>query len=263
MQSRTILRVLAVAMVVGVLSMVAVAATTETGNGAPSGEHYNLNIIGVSNPKNVNMDQAAGNVIFVPLVGKIGIKLYEGADFAVLDKNGTDGWASFQLPDPGLDPYVVGNVGDADVMSDYSVFVRSVGTPGGYATITTCADVVQSELLNFLSAQDAKVLNKAAELGGVASIEQVGQTVTLRDSGKSTFENVTAQLLTIVLQIAVDVNGDGVFEQTVYARVPIFDDMLQNEYWEYDNNGLKLLQVRFYPGVATDVSQTDLYLPAL
>ncbi len=146
---------------------------------------------------------------------------------------------------------------------DESVSKEEIGTPGGYATITTCADVVQSELLNFLSAQDAKVLNKAAELGGVASIEQVGQTVTLRDGGKSTFENVTAQLLTIVLAIAVDYNGEGVYETTVYARVPIFDDMLENEYWEYDNNGLKLLQVRFYPGVVTDVSQTDLYLPAL
>ncbi len=262
MQSRVTLSVLAIA-VVGMISAVAVAGVDQTGNGAPSGTHFNLNIIGVSNPKNVSMDQAAGGVIFVPLVGKVGIKLFEGPDFAVLDKNGTDGWASFQLPDPGLDPYVVGNVGDADVMSDYSVFVRPVGTPGGYATITTCADIVQSELLNFLSAQDAKVLNKAAEFGGVASIEQVGQTVTLREGGKSTFENVTAQLLTIVLEIAVDADGDGVFESTVYARVPIFDDMLENEYWEYDNHGLKVLQVRFYPGVATDVSATDLYLPAL
>ena len=263
MQSRATLGVLAMAMVVGMISTVAVGATAQTGNGAPSGYHFTLNIIGVDNPKNANMDQAAGGVIFVPLVGKVGIKLFEGPDFAVMDKNGTDGWASLQLPDPGLDPYIVGDVGNADTMADYSVFVRPLGTPGGYATVTTCADVVQSALLDFLGAQDARVLNKAAELGGVASIEQVGQTITLREGGKSTFENVTAQLLTIVLAIAVDVDGDGVFETTVYARVPIFDDMLENEYWEYDNHGLKLLQVRFYPGVVTDVSQTDLYLPAL
>ena len=263
MQSRATLSVLVVAMVVGMVSTLALGGTAETGNGAPSGNHFTLNIIGVSNPKNVNMDQSAGGVIFVPLMGKVGIKLFEGADFAVLDKNATDGWGSLQLPDPGLDPYIVGDVGDADTMADYSVFVRPLGTPGGYATVTTCADVVQSELLEFLGAQDAKVLNQAAELGGVASIEQVGQTVTLREGGKSTFENVTAQLLTIVLAIAIDMDGDGVFESTVYARLPIFDDMLENEYWEYDNNGLKLLQVRFYPGVVTDVSQTDLYLPAL
>jgi hypothetical protein len=58
-------------------------------------------------------------------------------------------------------------------------------------------------------------------------------------------------------------DGDGVFEETVYARVPIFDDILENEYWEYDNHGLKLLQIRFYPGVETNVSDSDQYLPAL
>ena len=263
MKHKAILGVLAATMVVSAVSLVATGAVAETGNGAPSGDHFTLNLVGVSNPKNVSMDQGAGSVIFVPLVGKIGIRLFEGADFAVLDKNGTDGWASFQLPDPGLDAYVVGDVGDADVMSDYSVFVRPLGTPDGYATITTCADVATSNLADFLSAQDVKVLNEAAELGGVASIEQVGQTVTLRDSGKSTFANVTAQLLTIVLEVAVDVDGDGVYEDTLYARVPIFDDMLENEYWEYDNNGLRVLQVRFYPGVETNVSDSDQYLPAL
>ena len=29
-------------------------------------------------------------------------------------------------------------------------------------------------------------------------------------------------------------------------RVPIFNDLLENEYWLYDNNGLRVLQVRFY-----------------
>jgi hypothetical protein len=43
---------------------------------------------------------------------------------------------------------------------------------------------------------------------------------------------------------------------TVYIRVPIFDDMLENEYWLYDNHGLKLLQVRFYP-IETDITYAD------
>ncbi len=28
--------------------------------------------------------------------------------------------------------------------------------------------------------------------------------------------------------------------------MPIFHDSLEGEYWEYDNYGLRLLQVRFY-----------------
>src|SRR5207244_11495977 len=45
----------------------AVAQQSTTGNGAPSGTHYDLNIIGVSHDKNANMNQASGHVIFVGL----------------------------------------------------------------------------------------------------------------------------------------------------------------------------------------------------
>jgi len=238
------------------------------GNGSPSGAHYNLNIIGTKE-KSADMDGSNGHVIFVPMEGKIKIELQEG-DFAVLDANGTDGVAQFQLPDPGLDPYVVGDAGDADIETDYSVFVRPLGKPGGWSTITTVADVIEANLAEFLSGKDLKVMNDAAELGGVASVEQVGQAITMRTKGKSTFTNVTAELLTIVLKVeyTYDADGDPNTEDddittTVYVRVPIFDDLIENEYWEYDNHGLKLLQVRFYPGVVSDVTDWDNKLPAL
>ena len=235
----------------------AMAVVDETGNGAPSGSHYSLNIIGVKNPKTADMTDSSGHVIFVPLTTKAKIELQEGEDFAVLDANGTDGPARFQLPDPGLDPYVIGgDMTGVDTVSDYSVFVRPLGKPGGWATITTCADVVETNLESFLSAQDAKALNRAGAFGGQCSIEQVGQEITMRTSGKSTFTNVTAELLTIVLQVEVDYDGDGIVDDTILVRVPIFNDILANEYWEYDNNGLKLLQVRFYP-VGTDVTYAD------
>src|SRR5438309_4431877 len=94
---------------VAALSATAVAAA-QTGNGAPSGSHFNLNIIGVSHDKNPNMNgNGSGNVIFVDLGSKTGdavttkILLSQAADgvFEVLDKNGTDGEASFTLPVPG------------------------------------------------------------------------------------------------------------------------------------------------------------------
>jgi hypothetical protein len=228
-----------------------------SGNGAPNGAHYNLNIIGVKNAKKTDMDGSNGHVIFVNLDGKSKIGLVEGDDYAVLDANGTDGdGALLQLPDPGLDPYVVGDKGDADTESEYSVFVRPLGKPGGYATITTCAEVVESNLATFLGAKDAKALNRAGEFGGQCSIEQVGSEITMRTKGKSYFTNVTAQLLTMVLKVEVDEDGDDIVDYTVYVRVPIFDPILEGEYWEYDNHDLKLLQVRFYP-VGTDVSEAD------
>lgn len=247
--------VLAVAVVLAFSPLSAIAGVDKTGNGAPSGPHYNLNIIGVSKNKTAEMTDGNGHVIFVPLWGKAKIELKEGP-FAVLDANGTDGPAQFQLPDPGLDAYNLENKGSADTISDYSVFVRPLGKPGGWATITTCADLVDSTFAGLLSGKFVKTLNRAGAFGGECSIEQVGQDITLRSKGKSEFTNVTAELLTIVFKVEVDTDGDGETDIVELVRVPIFNDIIDNEYWEYDNKGLKLLQVRFYP-IGTDVSLGD------
>jgi hypothetical protein len=227
-----------------------------------------LNIIGVKKSKSDNMeDISGGSVIFVPLGEKTGeperckIYLQEGEDFAVLDKNGTDGEALFQLPDPDLDPYIIGEPGDADTESAYSVFVRPLGKPGGWSTITTCADLLDSTFGGLLGGADQHVVNEnigTEETPTYCSIEQVGSPITLRTNGKDgkvTFTNVTAELLTIVLQVEI-LNDEGGVIDTVCVRVPIFDDSLENEYWEYDNNGLKILQVRFYD-CPTDVTDAD------
>lgn len=181
------------------------------GNGAPSGEHYNLNIIGVPKAKTADMSNTNGHSLFVSLSGHTKILLTEGP-YAVLDRNGTDGEASFQLPDP--DP-------ENDGITEYSVFVRALGIPGGTATMMTCAD---------------------DELGN--SYCSNFSVVSVRTKGKQSFTNVSKQLL----YIFVDLDGDGSLE-----RYPLFDDALEDYYWSYDNNGLKLLQVRFYP-IATDVN---------
>lgn len=259
---------LAVVMVL-TLAGTAIAAAPGIGDGVVddavlTGEHYNLNIIGVKNPKTADMTDSSGHVIFVALNGTSKINLVESGtagapgtaadEFAVLDKNGTDGnGAKLALPDPGLDPYVVGDVGDADTITNYSIFVRPLGKPDGYAKITTAAEVLEGPLAEFLSADDVDVLNSAGAFGGVLSIESTGQL--LREKGQSVFTNQTAALLTIVLKVTI-LDADGNLIDTVYVRVPIFDDMLQNEYWQYENNGLKLLQVRIYR-VGTDVSLAD------
>ena len=239
------------------LVMLFVAPVSAAPSGAPDAQKlYQLNIIGVQNPKTALMDDSSGRVIFVPMTGPAKIELQEG-EFAVLDGNATDGAARFQLPKPGLDPYVVGqDMTDVDTLSDYSVYVRSLGKPGGWTTITTCADLVDSSFAGLLSGTFVKALNRAGEFGGYASVEQVGQDITMRTKGKTSFTNVTAELTTIVFRVEVDTTGDGLTDIIQYVRVPIFDDIIQGEYWEYDNHGLKLLQVRFYD-CQTDVSLSD------
>jgi hypothetical protein len=231
------------------------APATSAGNGAPQGAHdFQVDIIGTSDKNDLTDGDwgGEGHRIFVDLWGDTRIALTEG-DYAVLDANGTDGWASFQLPAPGLDAFVVGEEGDADVESDYSVFVRPLGKPGGWATITTCADLLDSTFAGLLAPRVVKEIKNSIDpvTGAYCSIEQVGNIVdgdlrTFRSTGKSVFSNVTTELLTILFEVTVDTDGDGVADATFFVRVPIFNDLLENEYWLYDNHGLRLLQVRFY-----------------
>jgi hypothetical protein len=120
------------------IGVFAFAATAIGGNGAPSGAHYNLNIIGVDNPKTADMTDTSGHTIFVSLQGRSMIWLCEsGVDtrcdnqgFYVVDRNATDNdGALFALPNP--DP-------DGDGTTVYSVFARALGTPGGGADMNTC-----------------------------------------------------------------------------------------------------------------------------
>jgi hypothetical protein len=183
-------------------------AVLSPGHGAPNGPHYNLNIIGVPRDKSADMEGNHGHRIFVKLWGKSKILLKEGDDFLVLDANGTDGnGAKFQLPDP---------FPDDDLVTTYVVYARALGTPGGWSYTTTCYEDTNGEVI--CSADTLKLERK---------------------HGQSKFENVSKQLLTVW----VDTDDDGIAD----TRVGIFDDESYQYFWDYDNHGLKLAQLRFYP----------------
>lgn len=210
---RRLLATTLVALCVGAVVAPANAGNDLNGNGAPSGSHYSLNVIGVPKGKSASMTGNSGHRIFVPLAGSTKILLSEGP-FSVLDANGTDGAASFQLPKPADFQQ------DATTStSDYSVFARALGKPGGEAVVTTCGyDNVTGELV-------CDTLN----------------SLTLRRSGgKSSFTNVTRELL----YIYADLTDDGMDNPQLY---PLFSDALRDYFWQYDNAGLKLAQIRFYP----------------
>src|SRR3990172_9300965 len=137
-----------------------------SGSGAPSGSHYNLNIIGVPKGKTADMTGSSGRRIFVPLTGNCKINLAQG-DFQVLDGNCTDnGQAQFQLPNP--DP-------DNDGVTTYSVWARALGKPGGSSSTATCATDPATGL----------------EWCSVYSMVQV------RNRGRQTFTDVSKYLLYI------------------------------------------------------------------
>jgi len=222
-----------------VLAAGAGAGTGTTGNGAPSGSHYTLNIIGVPKGKSDAMTGNTGGRIFVLLNGgedasSLNGKAYSsldkvntiglvpapvGGSFQVLDANATDSnGALFQLP--------------ADVSTAWTVWARALGTPGGSAIQTTCA---------------ASFLDVAA--GQIFCSDQ--SEMYLRSKGKSTFTVVTDELL--FLNVTVDSTATpglaaclGV-TGTQSVTVSLFNTCFQNYFWNYDNNGLKVLQLRFCP----------------
>jgi hypothetical protein len=217
-------------------------ALAQKGNGAPSGSHYSLNIIGVENPKTSDLTGSQRHTIFVGL-GKNGtvtskIYLTPASEFRVCDGNAFDTatdcagntianqGAVFALPcntnivsepeDPGpLFPC------DADdPQAAYEVWARALGAPGGSAVITTCAD-------------DAETGEE------VCSTENV---LFVRSKGKSSFTNVTQELTSLVGCVS-DPNSDDV----ICGRFALFRDEFVDWFWKYENSGLRLLQVRFYP----------------
>jgi len=213
-----------------------------TGNGAPSGPHYNLNIIGVNKGKNPPLTFSDRHTIFVALGSRnqsliTNIFLTQGP-FHVCDGNGFDPaydcdgnpikvsgntqmGAVFQLP---CDTATVGGTQTGtcpDGTSEaYSVWVEALGKPGGQATVTTCAFDSTGTLV-------CSTNNKVLSRGG----------------GKSGFSNVTTLLTTLTCTAGTlgcpCLTGTCSFE--------LFDNAFQQFLWQYDNQGLRNAQVRFYP----------------
>jgi len=254
-----------------------VAGPAWAGNGAPSGPHYDLNIIGVENAKNPPMSGSDRHTIFMPLYstktnGKVStctenttggtltgsctaivdnpIWLIPGVDFQVCDGNGFDPahdcdgnvidakiGAVFSLPcntdvtqediNFGCDPELPS--------ASYTVWARALGKPGGSAEVTTCATV------NDLG-------------GGVSgsgdlfcSLENVTDPL-MRKNGQPVFQNVTDELTSMLaLFCETGFLADGSCDVAVKrVRISLFASGTEDWFWNYDNNGLRLAQLRFY-----------------
>jgi hypothetical protein len=242
------------------------------GNGFPQGSHdYQLLLVGVPKDKTATMDNNNGRRIFVQLqsdneVTNPGGKnndLTKGggddqnhiylcnstngendvtdprcdewrathtSDFGVIDANATDGdGAIFALPDPceDADP-------QTDCTPSYRVFARALG-PGGSATITTCAD------------------ETGAGFDGTDDVWCGSNGITLEAKGNARKAiEVTDNLLHMTItvdgtldpELATCLGTSLEGEETI--DVFLFDNCFENYFWNYDNNGLKLLQLRFY-----------------
>lgn len=221
--------------VVSLGSLTGLAQQTPNGNGAPSGPHYNLNLIGVTDAKNPPMTGSDRHTIFVPLntggpdgadtdpIPGTDIWLTQGP-FAVCDGNAFDAatdcngtkiakqGAVFQLPcntnittatGTTLVPCTTG------ATASYDVWARTLGTPGGSSTLTTCATDPTGAL-----------------------VCSTNKAVFVRMKPNK-FTNVTDALTSLV-------------DTNTLQTVALFQGGFQGFFWDYDNNGNKLVQLRFY-----------------
>jgi len=247
--------------------------TADLGNGYPSPHFdYKLNIIGVPHDKTADMDNNNGRRIFVQLYsdntvtnpgrknnqlkGQDQNKIYlcnstngendynkdarcddwrnaNSNEFGVIDANATDSnGALFALPDP---------CADADPATSctptYQIWARAKAGSGS-ATITTCAEETYDDPeFDIWCGDNGVTLSKQTAFKAV---------------------NVTDALLYMSIYVDPDLDpdlsvclgGDAdvplVDQPEVNYNVYLFDNCFQNYFWNYDNNGLKNLELRFY-----------------
>ena len=124
-------KIIAVVLAVVMVATLGAVAFADTGNGAPNGQHYNLNIIGAPKEKNANFDGGEGARIFVSRTGQTQFFVGNGTSYAVLDHNGTDGKVGTSITDPGIIfPYSEG-------VWQVAIWVRLVGPKGSQGNWTS------------------------------------------------------------------------------------------------------------------------------
>src|SRR5437867_1273097 len=172
------------------------AVLVATGLAAPAladginlnGAHYNLNIIGVENPKTAPMTGSDRHTIFVGLGKKSSVtsNIYLApGPFDVCDGNAFDAahsctgdvianqGAVFQLPCNSAVPTASGCPGGT-FSADYQIWGRALGKPGGSVSIKTCGT------------DDTGAL-----------VCSTGSALFTRGKGKSGFFDVTTSLTTV------------------------------------------------------------------
>jgi hypothetical protein len=176
------------------------------------GAHYNLNIIGVDNPDHIVGD-SDGHTMFVKLSGKTKILMTQdvGGDFQVVDRNGLDGQTKFNIA-PGY----------------YNIYAIPHGKPGNHVDINAWG--------NFTDAETGYQLIN------------LGYVNIARTSGKPQVVNINELFyVDVTLCVAYDDDLDVCTQWVEYRDYWVFAiDELIEYWWDYDNDGLKQLQVRFY-----------------
>lgn len=238
--------IVAIALIFGTSSLTAVAGKAKTGNGGPSGKHYNVNLIGTTKGALPEGGASSGGAaLFIPLRTATGpseaictdesgnqtwfiddedatwtdVEPSGGAriyftptttgGFEIIDRDATDGRAEIQVP--------VSDDGDRYILLD--LYVRVLGKPGGCAEITGYA------------------------FDGAQNLWFWSGTIALdRKTGKSSFVKTTD-----IFDVHYCTVVEGACEAGTEVELSVFNDIFDEYFWQIYNDGTRLIQMRFYP----------------
>ena len=253
-------------------------------NGFPSGPHYNLNIIGKKADftcpavqYDENNQPVYGNVVFVPENGQ-GIEIYMQSGKGKKAEEITD----LQVTDPcaGFD----GNGAMIQLPKNeagYRVYARALAKPTDDPDITITPELIAVEDEN---GHDLIYLGLVTDNGfetlDATFIRKKGKSKAIpitglfHWSGTVCYFSMTESYQSEMDLCCIDTDLDGVYDECVevtldpitseptcpegYTLVPVYCTEYTDEWifnigdfvtylWNADNNGVKLLQVRFYP----------------
>jgi hypothetical protein len=222
-------------------ALVAGTAFAQNNNPCPGEKAYQVNIIGVPKGKNPNMTGGNGHRIFVPLNGVTKIYmtgdtstasgLQCGNNFFVADANGTDGSAKLVVPCDNV------NAGSEEVGVCFDVFATPLGTPGGRAEV----DVVCTF--------DTTVEDADIDAGSCENVPLGSFDFDLeRNNGQPLQKDITNYMRA---SGCFDTNNSDTCDagEKTFNNIWIFNlEALIEYFWEYDNQGLRVAQIRFCEG---------------
>lgn len=204
---------------------IAVPAFAQVGQGL-SGPHYTLNIIGVPRDKTVpTMTGSNRHTIFVPLQSggdvsrQVKIQYIAGTEFRVIDGNATDdNLAVIEVP--------------SEIGGDlcYDVYAVGLGKPNGNAIITA-----ECEIEDLIGECTDALLMESFTVRRTNGGSNKPRRIDISDIFRATG--------------CIDLNDSDTCDtgDLQFSNVWIFNiEQLLSYMWDYDNNGLKLMQVRFY-----------------
>jgi hypothetical protein len=217
----------------------------QNANPCPGDKAYQVNIIGVPHDKTADMTGNSGHRIFVPLNSGEDVdrrvRIYMTGDtdgdtaglqcgnsFQVLDANATDDdEATLLVP---CEPIEVGDPGIC-----FDVYATGLGKPFGGANVDVVCEFDETCI-------DCDIVEGTCEMGNI-------DFDIWRGKGKPVTEDITGVFRA---NGCIDADttdgllcGDDPLD-IIFRNVWIFNvEELLYYYWDYDNNGLKLMQVRF------------------